>query len=59
MSDDEKCRHCGGDKKIRNPTGTCDHLYWPDMLTDEAKRANGFELVPAMEWRKKLTQKSA
>ena len=24
------CPHCGGDKAIRNPTGTCDHLYYPD-----------------------------
>lgn len=38
----ETCRYCGGDKHIRNPTGACDHLYWPDMLTDEAKSANGY-----------------
>jgi hypothetical protein len=24
------CRHCGGDLSIRNPTGKCDHLYYPD-----------------------------
>lgn len=47
MSDDkdELCLHCGGAIAIRNPTGKCDHLYWPDMLTDEAKRANGYKQV--------------
>lgn len=39
------CKHCGGLIAIRNPTGRCDHLYWPDNLTDDAKRANGFRLV--------------
>jgi hypothetical protein len=24
------CLHCGGDLSIRNPTGECDHLYYPD-----------------------------
>lgn len=36
------CAHCGFPKSIRNPSGTCDHLYWPDCLTEEAKRANGY-----------------
>ena len=35
------CKHCGTPIAIRNQTGTCDHLYWPEMLTDEAKIANG------------------
>lgn len=46
------CKHCGGEIAIRNPTGKCDHLYWPDMLTDEAKRANGFVLVTRQVWEK-------
>ena len=25
-----KCPHCGGDIAVRNPTGKCDHLYYPD-----------------------------
>lgn len=25
------CPHCKGDIEIRNPTGFCDHLYYPDM----------------------------
>lgn len=25
-----KCNHCGGDIAIRNPSGYCDHLYYPD-----------------------------
>ena len=24
------CKHCGGDITIRNPSGYCDHLYYPD-----------------------------
>jgi hypothetical protein len=35
------CKHCGGAIEIRNPTGNCDHIYWPENLTEEAKRANG------------------
>jgi len=34
---DEVCPNCGGSVAVRNPTGTCDHLYWPDMLTPEAR----------------------
>lgn len=40
-SKSDRCKHCGGRKDVRNPTGTCDHLYWPDYLTDAAKKANG------------------
>ena len=36
------CKYCGGEIAIRNPMGNCDHLYWPDNLTDEARRINGF-----------------
>lgn len=24
------CKHCGGKLEIRNPSGYCDHLYYPD-----------------------------
>lgn len=24
------CKHCGGDIRIRNPKGNCDHLYYPE-----------------------------
>lgn len=24
------CLHCGGEIAIRNPTGLCDHLYYPE-----------------------------
>jgi hypothetical protein len=44
------CKHCGGEIAVRNPTGKCDHLYWPDLLTDEAKLANGFRLVTRQKW---------
>jgi hypothetical protein len=32
------CPNCHGPIAIRNPTGTCDHLYWPDYLTPEARK---------------------
>ncbi len=35
--DDPICPNCGGSVHVRNPRGDCDHLYWPDMLTAEAK----------------------
>jgi len=24
------CKHCKGDIRIRNPTGKCDHLHYPE-----------------------------
>lgn len=27
------CKHCGEDTAIRNPSGYCDHLYYPDNCT--------------------------
>lgn len=24
------CKHCGGNLRIRNPIGYCDHLYYPE-----------------------------
>lgn len=29
----EKCKCCGGDVKVRNPKGYCDHLYYPENCT--------------------------
>lgn len=40
MSDDV-CPNCNGPVAIRNPSGSCDHLYWPDLLTPEAKQKIG------------------
>lgn len=34
--EDDLCPHCHGLIKVRNPSGFCDHLYWPDYLTPEA-----------------------
>ena len=48
------CKFCGGEIAIRNPTGSCDHLYWPDMLTDEAKIANGFRKVMRESWEQNI-----
>lgn len=41
MSNDAICHHCNGPIAVRNPSGTCDHLYWPDNLTAEARLKNG------------------
>lgn len=35
------CLYCKGPKSVRNPTGDCDHLSWPENLTAAAKHANG------------------
>jgi hypothetical protein len=53
---DELCKHCGGPIATRNPTGTCDHLFWPDNLSADAKRANGFVSVGADELRELLRE---
>lgn len=37
------CQHCRGLIAARNPTGYCDHMFWPDNLTAEAKLANGID----------------
>lgn len=26
------CKYCGGDIEIRNPTGLCDHLHYPENV---------------------------
>lgn len=44
------CKYCGGEIVVRNPTGRCDHLYWPELLTDEAKAANGYKQVQVSRW---------
>lgn len=33
----EKCGYCKGDKTIRNPTGKCDHLYYPENVNKNLK----------------------
>ena len=27
-----KCKNCGLDIRVRNPSGKCDHLYYPENL---------------------------
>jgi uncharacterized protein YuzE len=39
----ELCLHCGGDVRIRNPMGNCDHLHYPEccpvcMRFEKAKK---------------------
>lgn len=47
---EEFCAHCGGPRALRNPSGHCDHLYWPELLTDEARKANGYRLAEKTVW---------
>jgi len=37
---DKVCPVCGGDTAIRNPTGKCDHLYYPDNVKQEVKEGD-------------------
>lgn len=34
---EHRCEHCGMDKRIRNPSSYCDHLYYPDNC-EECKK---------------------
>jgi hypothetical protein len=36
-----RCPNCQGDVLIRNPTGSCDHLLWPEFLAAEARKKIG------------------
>ena len=29
------CEYCGGDIETRNPTGKCDHLYYPENVNKQ------------------------
>jgi hypothetical protein len=49
---DDLCKWCGGLIALGNPMGNCSHVYWPDFLTDEAKRANGFTPKLTIAWMK-------
>ena len=31
------CPNCGGDIAIKNPTGRCDHLYYPENLPKKSE----------------------
>ena len=42
MSEDDRvCEHCHGLVSVRNPTGTCDHLYYPEAWSVCDERING------------------
>lgn len=34
------CTCCKGDLRIRNPTGNCDHLYYPDNVNKNFNSPN-------------------
>ena len=34
----EKCKNCGGNIAVRNPTGKCDHLYYPENLPKKIEK---------------------
>jgi hypothetical protein len=40
--DMKTCKHCGGNLEIRNPTGNCDHLYYPENC--EICRLAGYKM---------------
>jgi hypothetical protein len=48
---EEKCKCCGGDIKIRNPKGYCDHLYYPE-------NCNGKCNQKVEEWEEKAVGKN-
>ena len=35
-----KCEYCGEDKAIRNPTGKCDHLHYPENVNKNYSSEN-------------------
>jgi len=40
--ENQKCPYCKGLIKIRNPTGNCDHLYYPELVNkDYTKQSEG------------------
>lgn len=55
MSND-LCKHCGEPIALRNPSGNCDHLCWPDNLTAEAKIANGLKTEGTEALRQRITE---
>jgi hypothetical protein len=38
-----KCKYCGGDIEIRNPTGKCDHLYYPENVNKDLNRVEAMK----------------
>ena len=34
-----KCKYCGELIEIRNPTGNCDHLFYPELVNKKFKEA--------------------
>ena len=38
MNENKFCEYCGGDIKIRNPMGNCDHLYYPENVNKSLRR---------------------
>lgn len=43
ITKESECPHCGNDKNIRNPTGWCDHLYYPEYCKT-CKAMGGMDL---------------
>lgn len=40
LSPSDNCQYCKMSKKIRNPSGNCDHLYYPDNVNKEFKKSS-------------------
>lgn len=45
MSVPQLCDHCKMDIEIANPSGYCNHVYYPDNNCDECKRMRGAKEV--------------
>lgn len=46
---DKTCPHCKGSLAVRNPTGKCDHLYYPENCTTCSKGSDKTREQEAME----------
>lgn len=53
-----KCNHCGGDIAVRNPSGYCDHLHYPENCKVCSSPATAGEESWEIEFDRKFTPNS-
>ena len=46
----EVCPDCGGLIRIRNPTGKCDHLYYPEYKPKKIEKEQADILREIVKW---------
>jgi hypothetical protein len=46
----ELCKHCGMDLSIRNPSGYCDHLFYPDYCEICERNIKGMDQLEAIKY---------